>query len=463
MPDRRAAVLQPQRPRDDAQRPAPADAQAVGDAARACPNALDNIVMRRWSGTRTSATPTPARMAADIEEYLREVRFSSETLVKLLEELFADEDSARELPLPDDGFVERHRIKISPAARPASSGDRCSHAVAGSGADDAENGYATVSSIHRLSEIAGRHRRRRLLTASARWGGAAGADGCSLPCAFPGGTPTTSQAGVDAGTRWPRTPDGGAARPRPKRRRPPRSKPPAAAPPTGGGRRARWSPAAIADQSARQRGRRPQHRPSIPAKGRKALARGMQALNSGEYMRAVQELENACQASPRDHEALRALAEAEFELARYGRALAPRAQGGDAGAARGQVPHAGRRQLLQAAPLPGGGRRLRLRRRPGPGRRRDSLAPAAGQGQRSAAATRPRAQPSGAKSKPPAGSKTRDRPAGRGDTIGAWPRPDTPPPYCPCPWYARARWSTSWRIPGRRAPGCRSGCSPTRR
>ncbi len=39
-------------------------------------------------------------------------------------------------------------------------------------------------------------------------------------------------------------------------------------------------------------------------------------------MRAVQELESACQASPRDPEALRALAEAEFELARYGRALA---------------------------------------------------------------------------------------------------------------------------------------------
>jgi Flp pilus assembly protein TadD len=57
------------------------------------------------------------------------------------------------------------------------------------------------------------------------------------------------------------------------------------------------------------------------ARGRKALARGMQALNTGEYMRAVQELENACQASPRDPEALRALAEAEFELARYGRAL----------------------------------------------------------------------------------------------------------------------------------------------
>jgi tetratricopeptide (TPR) repeat protein len=58
-----------------------------------------------------------------------------------------------------------------------------------------------------------------------------------------------------------------------------------------------------------------------PARGKKALSRGLQALGSGEYIRAVQELETASQASPRDHEALRALSEAEFELARYGRAL----------------------------------------------------------------------------------------------------------------------------------------------
>ena len=127
---------------------------------------LDNIVMKALERDADKRYSDAGAMAADIEEYLREVRFSSETLVQLLEELFADEDSARELPLPGDGSSSAIEIKISTGGRPASSGDSL-QPPPGSGADDAENGYATVSSIHRLSEVAARHRRRRLLTASA--------------------------------------------------------------------------------------------------------------------------------------------------------------------------------------------------------------------------------------------------------------------------------------------------------
>ena len=64
-------------------------------------------------------------------------------------------------------------------------------------------------------------------------------------------------------------------------------------------------------------------------------------------MRAVQELENAVPASPRDPEALRALAEAEFELARYGRALAHARRAAMLAPARGPLPRAGGRRLFK--------------------------------------------------------------------------------------------------------------------
>jgi Flp pilus assembly protein TadD len=52
------------------------------------------------------------------------------------------------------------------------------------------------------------------------------------------------------------------------------------------------------------------------------MASGLAALASGEYMRAAAQLEEVTQAAPHNHEALAALAEAEFELARYAFAVA---------------------------------------------------------------------------------------------------------------------------------------------
>ncbi len=130
---------------------------------------LDHIVMKALDRDLDKRYPDAGAMAADLEEYLREARFSSETLVQLLEELFADEDSARELPLPGEGSSSAIEIKIGTAGRPASSGDSLQPPprLDGSGADDAENGYATVSSIHKLSEAAARQRRRRVMQLSA--------------------------------------------------------------------------------------------------------------------------------------------------------------------------------------------------------------------------------------------------------------------------------------------------------
>jgi serine/threonine-protein kinase len=129
---------------------------------------LDQIVMKALERDLDRRYSDAGAMAADLEEYLREVRFSSETLVQLLEELFADEDSARELPLPGDGSSSAIEIKIS-NGRPASSSDSLQPPPSpdGARADDAENSYATVSSIHRLSEVAARQRRRRVIQASA--------------------------------------------------------------------------------------------------------------------------------------------------------------------------------------------------------------------------------------------------------------------------------------------------------
>jgi serine/threonine-protein kinase len=284
---------------------------------------LDHIVMKALERDLDKRYPDAGAMAADLEEYLREVRFSSETLVQLLEELFADEDSARELPLPGDGSSSAIEIKISTGGRPASSGDSLQPpptSLDGSTADDAENSYATVSSIHRLSEVAARHRRRRIFQASA--GGAVLLAGMLFAAVRIPGRQQPTASGPRAELTAP-----AAAVPAPSVVPvvPAPQPAPAAPAPAVAARTPAESPrAADADTPrtpARQAGNGAANMSVDPARGRKALARGMQALNSGEYMRAVQELENACQASPRDPEALRALAEAEFELARYGRAL----------------------------------------------------------------------------------------------------------------------------------------------
>src|SRR5205085_10478191 len=63
-------------------------------------------------------------------------------------------------------------------------------------------------------------------------------------------------------------------------------------------------------------------RAATPARPRATLARGLDALASGQYGRAVQELEAVLRASPANHGALHALGEAEFQQGHYDRALA---------------------------------------------------------------------------------------------------------------------------------------------
>jgi serine/threonine-protein kinase len=296
---------------------------------------LDQIVMKALDRDLDRRYPDAGAMAADLEEYLREVRFSSETLVQLLEELFADEDSARELPLPGEGSSSAIEIKIGTTGRPASSGDSLQPPprLDGSGADDAENGYATVSSIHKLSEAAARNRRRRVRQALAA-GAVLLAGMLFAALRIPGRWPDMLRSAALPMATPPaaNAPPPAAAAPAPAPHPHPGSPPPPSevlSPPGPPGARSRPfrpdaedpKPAQADSDSARPS--RPSGNGAVaslsvdPVKGRKALARGLQALSSGEYMRAVQELESACQASPRDPEALRALAEAEFELARY--------------------------------------------------------------------------------------------------------------------------------------------------
>ena len=286
--------------------------------------ALDSIVMRALERNVEKRYPDAASLAAELEEYLRECRFSSETLVKLLEELFADEDSARELPLPDDSSLD---IKIGSGARPGSSGYSLRPPPAPSHAsDEHENGYATVSSIHNLASLASRQRRRRIirLLAAGALGAAAAVFGAMR---FPGHDPPgPAPASRAASAVAPRVHLPALLEIAPASVEKPRAEPKRAAArsTTTATAGATSSPAAADDDEPS----RPQHRTASAtntsgdqARGKKALSRGLQALGNGEYMRAVQELESAASASPGNPEALRALAEAEFELARYGKAL----------------------------------------------------------------------------------------------------------------------------------------------
>ena len=427
---------------------------------------LDQIVMKALDRDLDRRYPDAGAMAADLEEYLREVRFSSETLVQLLEELFADEDSARELPLPGDGSSSAIEIKIGTSGRPASSSD-------------------SLQPPPQPGRRAGRRRREQLRHRQQHPPAVRGGGPPAAPPRDPGVGRRGGAAGGDAvrGRAHPRPArprarsDGGSADGRPPRPTRAgsscRTPAPTAAPAAPAPDRRRPQPRGPIPPAARERADsrvRPAPARSSgngavasmsvdPARGRKALARGMQALNSGEYMRAVQELENACQASPRDPEALRALAEAEFELARYGRALGHARKAAMLAPARGPLPHAGGGQPSSSSAA--------TRRPPTPMASPPPWRPAtppsarasSWRGTRSAAATRPRAR-SGAKSKPRARVENPGSPPGAGIRSGHGRRPSTPP--CRCPSSARGRSSTSWPIRRRRAPGCRCGCSPTR-
>jgi serine/threonine protein kinase len=292
--------------------------------------ALDDIVMRALDRNLAKRYPDANSMAADLEDYLRECRFSSETLVKLLEELFAEEDSARELPLLEGSAIRPLEADgARPAGAPATTGSVPPSALsAQADVDGEDNDYATVSSIHKLSSIAARHRRRRLITACAAAAVVAGAMALGA-LKIPGNpqhaaTPTPAAPAAHQIPAGAPPPTAVAPAPLPAPAAPaaePAEQPavkvePLPEPPARADEAVAEPPAATNRPAVRAASQ-----PADPARGKKALARGLSALSSGEYMRAVQELEAAAAADPQSPWALRALAEAEFELARYGRAL----------------------------------------------------------------------------------------------------------------------------------------------
>jgi serine/threonine protein kinase len=313
------------------------------------PAALDAITLRALQRDLDLRYPDAAALASALEEHLRECRFSPESVVRLLEELFAAEDSARELPLPGESSVFASKPATATTVGSAASESVPPPAAPSLGEEhDTQNDYATVSSVHRLAEIATRHRRRRLYQVGA--GGLVVTGAMSLaalllpvrPMNVPWGPvavrplqvvaaaatppepaavapalaalmvdPPPSQAGIQIepaqGTDAVVLPD---PEPQPAPRRPAtrpgrsRRDEPGTRPPAADDRKERAS--STVD----------------PGRARRALSRGVEALRSGEYILAVQELEIALLATPSSHEAVKALAEAEFELARYGRALA---------------------------------------------------------------------------------------------------------------------------------------------
>ena len=132
------------------------------------PAALDAITLRALDRNLDHRYADAACMAAELEEYLRERRFSPESAVKLLDDLFGGEDSARELPLIGESVGPPASVP-PPATRDSSplSDSVPPPASPISDEDDTQNDYATVSAVHKMAEIAGRHRRRRVIRNSA--------------------------------------------------------------------------------------------------------------------------------------------------------------------------------------------------------------------------------------------------------------------------------------------------------
>jgi hypothetical protein len=205
-------------------------------------------------------------------------------------------------------------------------------------------GYATESAVHRLAALATLKRRRRIVQTSAVASVGAGLAGLFffslmghptrlVPSVAPPPAVVSAIArplAADA-PRELAAPPRGSAKPDPVA---PTARPsinaeaPIAPEPAASPRPSAPSPRVPAvritgKDPGETRGKRsiappPSAPPSVDAiRGKRGLTSGLAALESGEYMRAVAQLEEVAQASPHNHEALGALAEAEFELARY--------------------------------------------------------------------------------------------------------------------------------------------------
>ena len=318
------------------------------------PARLDAIVLRALERDLERRYPDAGSMASDLEDFLRECRFSPEQVARLLDELFGEEDSAREVSLPDETSVHKPplastRLDSDPAFKtgnknvPSNPGSLAPTATASEAESEHDdiNGYATVSAVHRLAELAQRQRRRRFLQIAGASALAAGV----LVLGFrsmPEGPASRAKAPVSATA--PRTV--GAPRPRAEWPAPTEKVEISALTPSADESAAPENAAALAEGQAPGPQIRPlveeEEDPAEPAEATRsrrrppaarlasataalatagALTRGVRALADGQYMLAKRELEAVCRVEPRNHEALRALAEAEFELALYSQAL----------------------------------------------------------------------------------------------------------------------------------------------
>jgi serine/threonine-protein kinase len=320
------------------------------------PAELDDVVMRALSRDLGQRYAHAGALAADLEPYLREARFSPDEQVKLLDDLFGDDDSLKEPDLPEDTAVE-----ALPAASPTPAtvnahvpGDALPGDPGQGAAEppaDGDGAYTSVSVAQALPARGPRGLRGIALTA----GGFAAAAGIAIVLARGGGRPDH----VGARTVAAASPRGGAeglaavSPPSPGAPRPtapaapgvaPRAvasapleiaaAPAPSAPPTVPAIQASSAgdAAAASVQAARTGVGSERPSPQAPRQRRVAaraavspsspeLARGLAALRAGQLKLAQQELEAAVEADLTSPRAVGALAETEFELGLHARAL----------------------------------------------------------------------------------------------------------------------------------------------
>jgi serine/threonine-protein kinase len=273
--------------------------------------ALDAIVMRAVSRDMDQRYPTAGALAADLEELLRDSRFSADMQVRMLDELFGEETSAREpvsedtdkeIELPGDGLAiptVDARI-LTPPPTDAVHADPF--------VDEAGGGYMTVSSVHKVPVLGAARRRRRWLSAGAI---ALTASALVVVLARPQLTTWLGRKSLAAPAppiaALPAAPAvAPVAAPTPAPTVVPAPAPPVAPAP---------APVAAAEPEPAPKAR------AAAAKARPTLSRGLDALAAGQYGRAAQELDAVLRATPNNHAALHGLGEAEFQLGHYDRAL----------------------------------------------------------------------------------------------------------------------------------------------
>ena len=281
------------------------------------PPALDDLVLRALDRDPARRLPSAAAFVEALTGYLNATHFSSDSVARLLEDVFGTGSSWNDEPLPEFSATP---IPPPPLPAPAVIPERPRVARTTAERAEEDGSYSVVSSVRPLPDLGAR--------SPLRWGAYALAGLVVLVGAGIGIRAKRSTASVSSASIAPTSP---AAKQAPPPAHLPAPAPvaavvpvePLALPNVALSAQAKAAKSSIAKALNPGRGRLALAAPHVPTPAktsaeleaaREARVHGFEALENGQMHRARTALETALDAMPNDAQVLGGLSEAAFEL-----------------------------------------------------------------------------------------------------------------------------------------------------